>query len=131
MHVSEAMEFIESVLQGCIGRVFGHDKSDDLPKIKPYLDTIADFITDTDGYWVKEKALDIVHFLEEAENHINMERYDPATVPAFIDKILRLARGRTEGRIKSFQLPDNPNRMQWFLPVPRLPKQKSLGKPDK
>jgi hypothetical protein len=131
MHVSEAMEFIESVLQGCIGRVFGHDKSDDLLKIKPYLDKIADFIDDTDGYWVKEKALDIVHFIEEAENHINMGRYDPAIVPAFIGEILRLARERTEGRIEYFQLPDNPSRIQWFLPTPKLPKQKSRGKPDK
>jgi hypothetical protein len=92
---------------------------------------IADFISDTDGYWVKEKALDIVHFIEETETHIIMGRYNPTAVPAFIDEILRLARGRTEGRIESFQLPDNPGRIQWFLPAPKLPKQKSDRKPGK
>jgi hypothetical protein len=124
MHESDAMEFIELVLLPFLSRVFDFREGEEPDRYEPHLKKIRAFIKDQTGFWVKEKALEIVHFIEYMETQIQIGNYEAVLPETCVDTVLYTAQKKINETVKAYRLKENPNRMSHFFPLPVLPKKK-------
>jgi hypothetical protein len=121
MHETDAMQFIEPVLLGFLGRQFGYEKAENPSLFEPYLKKILKFIHDVEPYWVKEKSLLIIENIEAAEDQINSGLYIPAAPEAFLDTLLNKIRKRLEEAAELYKLEDNKDKTSVFVSFPVFP----------
>jgi hypothetical protein len=123
MHESDAIEFIEPVLLGFLGRTFGFGEGEEPSLFEPHLKKIRTFISDESPYWVREKSLHLVCEIEGVENHIKIGIYNPTSPNACVKYILLNVKKRLMGIVEHYRLkPPNDVRMHTFAPLPMFPK---------
>jgi hypothetical protein len=103
MHESDAMEFIEPVLLHFMGRNFGKQEGEDPARFEPHMEKVRSFIRDDCPFWVREKALQVIYKIEEAEYSIRKGEYIPVSPAGCIDSILLYTKERIENRIAKCQ----------------------------
>jgi hypothetical protein len=124
MHETDAMLFIEPVLIGFFDRNFKFDGSEDRHFYELCLEEIQVFIRDAEPYWVKEKSLQIIEKIEEAENQIQAGLYAPATPGAFLDTLLDKVGKRLKETSDYYRLENSKGKTSIFVPLPLFPPQK-------
>jgi hypothetical protein len=103
MHESDAMDFIEPVLLYFVGRVFGEEVGEDSTQFDPLMDKIRVFIKDDSPFWVKEKALQVIRKIEEADYSIRKDEFSPKSAADCLDVILFCAKRRIKNKISEYQ----------------------------
>ena len=127
MHESEAMDFIAAVLRGFMERIFKIPFSAETKHIYlPLFAKIRSYIDDENGYWVKEKAIDVIHCIEDLETKIVNNDYKPQSAESFIENVLVLAEELMQERIDIYRTEKDkdPKRLHDFFPLPFFPARK-------
>jgi len=109
MHESEAMDFITSVLRGFLERNFSLPFEENQKCYIPLIKTINAYIEDGNGHWVKEKSVDVIHFMENLETIIFNGGYKPETPKEFVDIVLSLVQEEMQKRIDVYKTEKNSN----------------------
>ncbi|MCL2210204.1 MAG: hypothetical protein FWC19_06435 [Treponema sp.] len=119
MHESDAMLFIEIVLDGFFDRNFNLNESEDSHSKELCLDEIKQFISDKEPYWVQAKALEIIYQTETAENFIKTVDYTPDTAGAFLDLVFKRTKEKITILSERYQIEDNKDKtnMPFWMPV--------------
>ncbi|MDR0495351.1 MAG: hypothetical protein LBG95_06975 [Treponema sp.] len=123
MHESEAMDFIASVLRGFFERTFQLTFDDGTKHlIMPLLDKIREYVKDEIGYWVKEKAIDVIHCIENLETKIVRGEYKPESPEKCVETALILAYNMMRDRIDVYKTEKDkdPKRVYESYPLPVL-----------
>jgi len=121
MHESDAMLFIEIVLEGFFDRNFTLEESEDTHFKELCLAEIKQFIKDKEPYWVQAKSLEIVYQIETAENSIKTGNYTPTSTGAFLDAILKRAKEKITGAAEHYQPLNNKDKTSIFVCLPEFP----------
>jgi len=124
MHETDAMNFIEPVLLGFLGRQFNYLEGEDPKLYEPHLKKIREFIRDNEPHWVKEKALYIIAKIEQAENDIQTGRYTPSSTEAFVNALIKAAREMLDNIANYYRIEQVAGKMNVPMNMPSLPKKK-------
>ena len=121
MHESDALFFIETVLEGFCDRIFEFDDEEDIQFKELYLEKTRSFIQDKEPHWVKAKSLEMIYQIELAETSINKGKYIPSTPETFINSILDRSKERITELAKYFQCDNNKSKTSIFVRLPSFP----------
>ena len=125
------MKFIDPVLQGFLDRNFGRQEMDDPARFEPHMDKIRAFISDESPYWVKEKAIQVIFKIEEADFSIRTGEYAPISPADAIETILCYAKKRIVKFAALYRSESSPGLTHISSPLPQFPIQKFVVQPDR
>jgi hypothetical protein len=117
------MEFIEPVLLGFLGRVFGRREGEEPARHEPHAKKIHAFIKDESAYWVREKALYVIYEIESAESEIGAGRYTPKSPKTCVEAVLTHVKEKIGKIVEEYRLESPNDRMHTFAPLPTFPNQ--------
>jgi hypothetical protein len=103
MDLNDAMMFLESTLQGFLQRNYQNSECENNDVLHTYLRRFEVFISDPQGYWIREKALDCIFFINEYEAEYVSGRIMKDSASKAIDKIIIQSRDRFINRTEQFR----------------------------
>lgn len=121
MHESDAMLFIETVIEGFFDRNFNLNESEDIYFKELCFDEIKQFIKDKEPHWVQAKSLEIIYQIETAETSIKTGAYVPTSEGAFLEAVLKRAKEKIIAVAEHFRLEKNKDKTNICVSIPVFP----------
>ena len=121
MHESDAMQFIEIVLEGFFERNFNLYKREDDRIKEACFNEIRSFIEDKEPYWVKEKAREIIQQIQDIETLIKDGTYTFASVEEFLDSVFFRTKKVITDFVQHHHNKGSMGKTAFFVYLPRFP----------
>ena len=92
------------------------------------MNKIRSYLKDSNGYWVKVKAEDIINYFEDVETNFVKNGYKPESIEEYTEIVLYHAKETMQNRIDEFKTEKNknPKRIHVFFPLPLLLKSQDV-----